>query len=194
MIHKLVALNAALGPAELEEGPHWPVANAAPESNHAAVSAQHRVQRPGGQTHRGWVLDDWCSQAGLSAAGCLPSDLARKRVAAEPRASFFIDRQAKQLTPVRGGSGPLTRRWRRAMRCEEAAGIGIAGEVLSSWHKPSSRTRLVELPFADCLPQTLAVRRPPQSVADAGAVRDVVRPQTQQDSLHCIRWETEQQG
>ena len=78
------------------------------------------------------------------------------------------------------------------MRREEAAGIRY-GKVLSSWHKPSSRARLVELPFADCLPQTLAVRSPPQSVADAGAVHDVVRPQAQQDGLHRIRWETKQQ-
>ena len=52
MIHELVPLDAALGPAELEEGAHRPVADAAPQSDHAAVPAQHRVECPERQTHR----------------------------------------------------------------------------------------------------------------------------------------------
>jgi len=173
VIHELVALDAALGPAELEEGAHRPIADAAPQPDHAAVPAQHRVQCPGWQTHHAW-----CSQAGLSMAGCLPSG---KESVHRCRQMHSADRRTEQLTPVRGGSAPLIRCWRHAVCCEEAEGIDC--KVLGWWHKPRARTRLVKLSFADGLPKTLAVRCPPQSLADAGAVHDVMRPQTQQDRL-----------
>jgi len=85
VIHELVALDAALGPAELEEGAHRPVADAAPESEHAAVPAQHWVQCPGGQTHFGWDARTSAAKGTKSESGCRTSDLARKTFSAEHR-------------------------------------------------------------------------------------------------------------
>ena len=157
VVHELIALDAALRPAELEEGSHRSVADAAPESDHAAVPAHHRVECPGRQTRYRCGAGRRLSQGGGDEGRLPTSDWAWGQVSTGLEVGQSIDR--RQMTPVRVGCAPWRCRWRHAVlpcaaggvtHCKKAA--GISGSVPSLWFKPSSRTCLVKLSFADGSP------------------------------------------